>query len=272
MVVVPSRPTNVLQRHTIRRTWGSWLVNSSASFPSITSTGRNIMSKYDYGESDFEKSNVTSSTMKIFPIMDPKLRFKLVFILGRQREDYGPSFSIIKESNIWGDLLVEDFMDTYQNLTVKSIYILKYVKRWCPKVQYISKVDDDIFLNVPQLQNTLLKFPPEEEVLMGCLFCNSIPIRNPWNKWYTPHQMYPENVFPNYLSGTSYVISANLVDRLLDAALTTPLFHLEDIFVTGMLAREIGVRPRDDVGFSFKLKVVDACLYQNATNGHQVML
>lgn len=45
--------------------------------------------------------------------------------------------------------------------------------------------------------------------------------------------MYPDRVYPNYLSGTGYVMSSVSIGRLYKAALSTPLFHLEDIYITG---------------------------------------
>lgn len=46
--------------------------------------------------------------------------------------------------------------------------------------------------------------------------------------------MYSGRVYPNYLSGTGYVMSADVVTRLYKAALKTPLLHLEDVYITGI--------------------------------------
>lgn len=47
--------------------------------------------------------------------------------------------------------------------------------------------------------------------------------------------MYPGRVYPNYLSGTAYVMTPDTVAKLYQAALKIPLFHLEDVYITGML-------------------------------------
>lgn len=46
--------------------------------------------------------------------------------------------------------------------------------------------------------------------------------------------MYRDRIYPNYLSGTGYVMSIDVVPKLYEAALITPIFHLEDIYITGL--------------------------------------
>lgn len=45
--------------------------------------------------------------------------------------------------------------------------------------------------------------------------------------------MYDKDKYPNYLSGTGYVMSIDTVAKLYNASLETPVFHLEDVFLTG---------------------------------------
>merc|ERR1711894_436752 len=78
-----------------------------------------------------------------------------------------------------------------------------------------------------------------------------MPIRDPYNKWYSPHYMYDKKRYPNYLSGTGYVMSKSTALTLYEASIDTPIFHMEDIYVTGILAQKSGIRPQDNVGFSY---------------------
>ena len=36
----------------------------------------------------------------------------------------------------------------------------------------------------------------------GSVICGAKPIRDPYNKWYSPKYMYEGKVYPMYLSGT----------------------------------------------------------------------
>ena len=81
--------------------------------------------------------------------------------------------------------------------------------------------------------------------------------------------MFDGKEYPDYVSGTGYVISGALVPSLFDSALFVPLFHLEDVFVTGMVARRANVVPENFHLFSFVKHPTDnACLYRNIITSH----
>ncbi|XP_064292950.1 uncharacterized protein LOC135309988 [Plodia interpunctella] len=65
--------------------------------------------------------------------------------------------------------------------------------------------------------------------------------------------MYGGLEYPRYLSGNAYVMSAPAAIVLYNAALTTPFFHLEDIFITGLCAARSSplLIPRGDSSFTF---------------------
>jgi len=66
-----------------------------------------------------------------------------------------------------------------------------------------------------------------------------------------PKYLYPGNVFPGYLSGTAYLIRSDIISALLQHSLSTPLIHLEDVYVTGILARKIPTDPADSIYFTY---------------------
>lgn len=45
--------------------------------------------------------------------------------------------------------------------------------------------------------------------------------------------MYKGDTYPNYLSGTAYIMSIDVAPVLYKTAVETPLLHLEDVFITG---------------------------------------
>jgi hypothetical protein len=185
---------------------------------------------------------------------------------------------ILNESLEFGDIIQEDFVDSYNNLTLKSVFLLKWVTNNCIdkgklkkgssdstdnnffflSVKFLVKCDDDTFLNIPNLlhvltggtipiYNSTIAFYDKlsinnkvkrnrlqtKNVLTGFLFCGVKPVSDPANKWYSPIYMYNEEFYPNYLSGTAYLMSIDVVEKLYKASLKTPLFHLEDVFITG---------------------------------------
>ena len=246
MVVVRSSIPNWAQRTAIRESWALWLGR-----PNFTlNFGQLVMSVND---------EITPKFLQF----DSKLAHKLVFLIGRELHSNQPNIYIMKEQYLNEDLLMEDFVDSYQNLTLQSCFILKYIRNKCPGAKYVATMDDDMFLNLPGLQNQLLhdKSLPDK-LVMGRLLCNSRPVRDPTDKLYCPDHMFTGDIYPNYVSGRGYVISGNLIPRLLEAALVTPLFHMEDIYITGILTAKIGVRPTDSVGFSHEDRDANPCLLQ----------
>lgn len=140
------------------------------------------------------------------------------------------------------------------------------------------KCDDDTFVNVPNLLHALLggtmpaynaTVPVFDQrtiktrmarnrlrtaggnVLIGTRFCHAVPILDTSSKWYTPVYMFSGSVFPNYLSGTGYVMSMDVAARLYNASLVTPIFHLEDVYLTGICAEEAHIRPANHHLFSY---------------------
>lgn len=59
------------------------------------------------------------------------------------------------EAEQYGDIVQEDFLDTYRNLTYKGIAALKWIDQLCPHARWVLKTDDDIFVNTFNLMRHL---------------------------------------------------------------------------------------------------------------------
>lgn len=260
LFVVPSAINNTKERGTIRATWGQWAKSNTLR---TSSKEDQIFQKIIGVKGGL--ANIAELKTQL------PLTSKLVFLLGKARGKTPITKTIQAESQTYGDIIVEDFVDSYTNLTLKSVFMLKWVQNNCPGVKFIMKVDDDIFVNVPNLHHFLLNQTTKAPLLTGNLICGARPIHDQWSKWYTPKYMFREGKYPNYLSGTGYVMSADLVKPLLRMALATPYFHLEDVFLTGICARKIGVNPKDNFGFSYQPRAVSPCVYKEVIMGHGVI-
>ena len=53
------------------------------------------------------------------------------------------------------DIVIEDFEDTYLNLTLKSTFMLKWMLDQCSEAKFVMKVDDDMFVHPANLWATL---------------------------------------------------------------------------------------------------------------------
>nr|CAD7394089.1 unnamed protein product [Timema cristinae] len=197
-------------------------------------------------------------------VTNTSLGIKVAFLLG-DTDNSTIQEQVDEESAQYGDVIQEGFLDTYNNLTLKSVMLLKWVTTYCQTAtpSYVMKTDDDMFVNVDNLYRLLHVRSVGTSLLVGSLICSARPISDTRSKWYAPKYMYSGRVYPNYLSGTGYIMSGDTVGRLYRAALTIPLFHLEDVYVTGMVARAAGIRPRDNPSFTYARRRLDPCLYRH---------
>ena len=137
--------------------------------------------------------------------------------------------------------------------------LLKWYNQKCSHVPYLLKCDDDVFLNTKKLYN-LVSNITVDDVLIGYLFCDNKPVRDKESIWYVSKSVYSEDSFPPHLNGPGYLISSNAAQKLFRAARHVPQFMWEDVYLTGMVAREAGITPDDNIDFNQFIRL-DACIY-----------
>jgi len=213
----------------------------------------------------------------------------LVFMLGRAGQ---PDLhnSVVQEAEDHNDLVLEDFHDTYLNLTLKTTFLLKWLGAECKLTKFVLKVDDDVFVNMERLWatlgsshlfSTMVNLPGERSAapvptnidyaLIGHVM-NTVPIRDPDSKWYLPPNFYPLNIFPQFLSGTAYIFTGSLVPALYACALSTPFINLEDVFLTGLCgSTQLGLKLSHNPGFVWRPMAVGgshSCYFKNSVTVH----
>ncbi|XP_041641541.1 beta-1,3-galactosyltransferase 2-like isoform X1 [Cheilinus undulatus] len=141
------------------------------------------------------------------------------------------------------DLIQSDFMDTYKNLTIKTMVIMDWLATRCPTAAYAMKVDSDMFLNIDNLV-IMLQRPgiPRLNYLTGMLMWNRPVLRSKNSKWYVPEEMYPEPRYPTYTLGMGYVFSNDLPEKFVNVSKSIKPFNIEDAYI-GMCMKKLGLNP-----------------------------
>uniref|UniRef100_A0A8C3TLR9 Hexosyltransferase n=1 Tax=Catharus ustulatus TaxID=91951 RepID=A0A8C3TLR9_CATUS len=131
------------------------------------------------------------------------------------------------------DIIQQDFLDTYNNLTLKTLMGMRWVASYCSSTRFAMKTDTDVFVNTMHLIEKLLRpLPPStENYFTGFLMKGYTPIRNKGSKWYISEEEFPGNRFHSFCSGTGYVFSGDLPAKIVNASLTIKYIHLEDVYV-----------------------------------------
>ena len=164
---------------------------------------------------------------------------KVAFMIGMPTEPHIFQ-ALLQEFKEYGDLVVGNFMDSYRNLTLKSIMALKWVSTYCTNAKHALKTDDDVFLNIVEVI-TLIKKQPQQTRLITCPVFNEkdMPIlRDPKScmKWCAEPTDFPGDMgYPRYCSGTAYTLSVDIMGDMYQAALRTRFFFIDDVFTTGLL-------------------------------------
>ncbi|KAH3692421.1 beta-1,3-galactosyltransferase 1-like [Dreissena polymorpha] len=196
-----------------------------------------------------------------------------VFLLG-QTANYRLQEFVMRENEIYHDIVQETFIDSYHNLTYKTIMGFKWASTKCPNAKFVMKTDDDVWVNVPSLMKLLSGSDMTKYLqtgLTGSCSQNEPPIRDKTSKWYASLISYPDKFYPDFCSGTGYVTSINVVSDIYHVSPHVPFFHLEDVYV-GLCARKLGFSLKSNEGFRAERHKTYHCDYKmdHVLTVHQV--
>jgi hypothetical protein len=141
---------------------------------------------------------------------------------------------------------------------------------------FLVKTDDDVYINTPKLMDHLdyisVKIRSDNNAdalnyMGGLVFSGRAPhTLNSFSKWYVPPDLwedqkteieaitkdsYDHKGYPDYLEGNFYVISGPTAQLILNTSVELPLYHLEDVYVTGFIGSEILQIKLDNVPHTF---------------------
>ena len=144
----------------------------------------------------------------------------VVFMLGTHG-DKALMARVKDEAERFDDLVLVPVKDHYNNLSLKSIYALKYFafNPWKVKPTILFKIDDDSYVNVKALDRTLRAFDTRKPFIMGHAFGMDnkpiFPHRVPRSKrrtkfvkkWMCPAYMFNGREYPKMVSGSGYIMN-----------------------------------------------------------------
>ena len=185
---------------------------------------------------------------------------RYAFLLG-QVKDVKQRDDVLKESKKFGDIIKENFVDVYSNLTYKTIMGFKWAATKCSVAKFVMKTDDDMYVNVPNVlkivrnNGTLL-----QNRVAGSCAMSAGPIRSLKSKWYASIKSYPSNRYPGFCSGTGYVTSTNVARKIYEISPYVPFFHLEDVY-TALCVKRLGYHLQPLPGFHPGRPKLDPCFF-----------
>ncbi|XP_064929524.1 UDP-GalNAc:beta-1,3-N-acetylgalactosaminyltransferase 1 [Columba livia] len=198
-------------------------------------------------------------------------RVLTLFLLGQEtrREADAAVLSVEDENILYGDIIRQDFLDTYDNLTLKTIMGFRWVTEFCSNVRFLMKTDSDVFINTPNLVKSLLKLNSSKNVFIGYPLVDNFAYRGFSKKTYISYDEYPFKTYPPYCSGMGYILDGKLALRIYELMSHVKPIKFEDVYVgicLNMLKVNISI-PEDNKFFLYKIDF-DICKYRHLVAVH----
>ncbi|XP_054708136.1 beta-1,3-galactosyltransferase 5-like [Uloborus diversus] len=166
---------------------------------------------------------------------------KTVFLIGLSTTKF---LNVLtqNENEQYGDVLLGSYVDTYRNLTAKVMHGFTWAFKQC-KPMFLLKTDDDCFVNLHLLTEFLRKYNPiRTNLYAGRIRWSAPVIRDPTSRWYVSDKEYRGSRYAPYVSGAGYVMSLDVLHKLVQLSGKVDVFPNEDAYV-GYVLNFARVRP-----------------------------
>nr|XP_002131063.1 beta-1,3-galactosyltransferase brn-like [Ciona intestinalis] len=174
-------------------------------------------------------------------------RFDTVFVIAgvpnRKR------YNLLKEEHSrYGDILYFDESDDYNYVSLKTLAGMRWAASNLQANEFYASADDDFMIkmdlfaeNINHHINQVNELGwPEFPIICGFkLGVAETPNRK--GKWTVTKDNYRWDFYPPYCHGGLYATSVHLVQQLYNESLSDPLFSLDDVWITGIIRRRLGM-------------------------------
>ncbi|KAK6159945.1 hypothetical protein DH2020_003326 [Rehmannia glutinosa] len=134
------------------------------------------------------------------------------------------------EARTYEDIQLMPFVDYYNLITWKTIAICIFGTE-VVSAKFIMKTDDDAFVRVDEILNSLGRTNATHGLLYGLINSDSQPHRNPDSKWFISPEEWPHDKYPPWAHGPGYVVSNDIAKTVAKkhSKGRLKIFKLEDV-------------------------------------------
>lgn len=79
------------------------------------------------------------------------LKLRAVFLVGIAKNNAEMMMKVQEESELFGDVVVGSYVDSYKNLTLKTLSGFRWMAEYCSKAKFFMTIDDDVSVDVAHL-------------------------------------------------------------------------------------------------------------------------
>ncbi|CAI9729646.1 beta-1,3-galactosyltransferase 1-like [Octopus vulgaris] len=170
---------------------------------------------------------------------------KHLFLFGKPNNSTIESL-IQKESEMYHDILLEDFKESYVNVSIKAIMAWKYSVEFCANAEYVAVMNDEAFIDLNRIVSWLghdLSKGKYEDHFALCYRIGDSPALHKHIKQFTyldEEILYRGDFYPPYCHGFGYIAPINVINKLYLAALQNAYYMPTDVWI-GVLAEMLNI-------------------------------
>lgn len=156
---------------------------------------------------------------------------------------------ISSEQAQFQDLIVSDVLDSYYNVTKKVVLGMGFVLENCPKVQYVTHIDDDVYVSLPRFKKFIKNF----DTVSNFIDCGT-PVIKPYEvlrpdnakhpEWGLSKQVYSESLTPTYCNGPCYGMPIHAYQKIYSSLSQIDFVEIEkvdDLILTGLVRAQLKI-------------------------------
>ena len=228
---VLSRPGAAARRALFRRLYGAELAAAGIRHVFVLGRERHVERALNQLEADEEE----------YEDYEPE-QLEPEELAEEARQHAARQTAVDAESARYGDILQTAAAEHYNHLSLKTLALLQFAGRHCRRAAFVIKTDDDVLVTARRLAAEVAARAGEARrpSIHGHLCVECLPSRGRLS-WRSSHREWPWDRYPTFVTGPGYLVSAGAVEPLVRRALDTPYHHLEDVFLTGIVAEAAGV-------------------------------
>lgn len=210
------------------------------------------------GQSD--QRTAVRNTWGTLKKVDGPQHHQTVFVIGLPSDSAERSV-LLEESKRHGDILFSSVDDPDHNLSLNVQYGFQWAWTKC-KPHYLLKAQDNSFVNVKLLTNYLLANDRvcSKNLYVGRLKTLQEPLARSKGKPVSLRKNKKGSQYPPYASGGGYLLSRDVLEKVVTLAPYVPMGPVEDAYV-GILAHLSGVNVTDSGRFTFYSSQWQICNY-----------
>lgn len=198
--------------------------------------------------SNFVHRNLVRQTYGSIKTANDVRILAVVFLLGnldQNEAEQDDAEKLEEEIDQFGDIIMGDFIDSYRNLTLKTVMGYQWLTSHCREAQFVVKTDDDVFVNIFKLTEEIDSLSPADVIsskIWGAIHFDENTVTDVLNRFYASPIDFPNGKFPEHCAGIGYLTVIGVIDRIVDEiskSFTGDLCTHEDVFITGIVPKRI---------------------------------